>query len=194
MLLTQDKKSLRKQILSRRSELGPEELKYAGEDALDKLIALESFDRAKTVMLYMDFRKEVPTGNLIDHVVSSGKTLVLPLTDKNFEIIPYKIDFSKVPFKDLLKTSSFGVSEPNPEYCAVIDPQEIDLVIVPGSVFDESNNRIGYGKGCYDRFLPLLRAGVSKIALAYDFQVLKSIPSDPSDVKMDGILKVSTHK
>lgn len=192
MCLTEDKKSLRKQILSRRSELNAEELKFAGEDALSKLILLRSYNQAKTVMLYMDFRKEVPTGRLINHVIASGKTLVLPLTDKNFEIIPYKIDSSKASLKDLLKTSSFGISEPNPNYCTIINAKEIDLVIVPGSVFDESNNRIGYGKGCYDRFLPYLRSDVPKIALAYDFQVLNSIPSDPSDVKMDSVLKVMT--
>ncbi|MEG2199082.1 MAG: 5-formyltetrahydrofolate cyclo-ligase, partial [Anaerovorax sp.] len=71
---------------------------------------------------------------------------------------------------------------------SLINPAEIDLVILPGVAFDLEGNRLGYGKGCYDRFLPKLKPQAKKIALAYEFQIVKAIPIQPFDVKIDGFL------
>ncbi len=65
---------------------------------------------------------------------------------------------------------------------------KIDLVIVPGVAFDEDLNRIGFGKGYYDRILYRLSSRAKKVAVAHDFQVLNSIPSEEHDVKMDIIV------
>ena len=186
-----DKYTLRKQIIQKRSSLTTAVLDLAGKTAAEKLALTDEFKRAKTVMLYMDFRSEVPTGNIIDRIRSSGKKLVLPYTNKEFEIIPYEIPNSG-NLEDYLLCSDFGVLEPNPALCNEADANSIDIVVVPGSVFDITNNRIGYGKGCYDRFLPKLPSNVCKMGLAYDFQVLPSIPATLADVKMDGILIVET--
>jgi len=62
------------------------------------------------------------------------------------------------------------------------------LIIVPGVAFDLNLNRIGYGKGYYDRFLSKVSKNVPKIALAYDFQVLESISEGENDIKMDMII------
>ena len=142
-------------------------------------------------MLYMDFRNEVPTRAIIDGIRTSEKKLVLPITDKDFNIVAYEIP-KDGKLSDYLITSKYGISEPNPALCREADLASIDLVIIPGSVFDQYDNRIGYGKGCYDRFLSSFPRKVFKLALAYDFQVLPCIPADPTDVKMDKILTIST--
>lgn len=186
-----DKISIRKQILEKRASLPLSIVDRARKSAADRLIIMEEYLNADTVMVYMDFRKEVPTGSIIEQIRSSGKKLVLPLTDNNFNIIPYEIPGAG-RLTDYLTISSFGIAEPNPSVCEQASPDSIDLVIIPGTAFDQYENRIGYGKGCYDRFLISLPPGAFKLALAYDFQVLPCIPSDPADVKMDKILTLST--
>lgn len=187
-----DKNSIRKEILEIRAALGPEILVKAYHAAADRLIKMDEYLNANTVMVYMDFRNEVPTGKIIEMIRSSGKKLVLPMMSKDFHIIPYEIP-AEGNLSDYMITSGFGISEPDPAKCKEADPGSIDLIIIPGSVFDQYENRIGYGKGCYDKFLPFLAAKAFKLALAYDFQVLPCIPADPTDVKMDKILTIGTH-
>lgn len=185
-----NKNSIRKQMMLQRSVLTPSYLNQAGDTALKKITQLEVYQKSKTVMLYMNYRNEVPTGEIISEVVLSSKRLILPLTDNNFNIVPYEIISQNRRITDSLRRSTLGIFEPNPELCTIIDPSRIDLVIIPGVAFDKSGNRMGYGKGCYDKFLPLLNKHAYKLALAYDFQVLDSIPTDTTDIKMDYILTV----
>lgn len=186
-----DKDSIRRPILEKRSALSPEILEKAKKAAAEKLLLTEEYIKAKTIMIYMDFRNEVPTGMIIDQILASDKKLVLPLTNQDFCIIPYEIPKTGTVF-DCLTISKYGIAEPNPSICKESDLASIDLVVVPGSVFDQYENRMGYGKGCYDKFFsdPLLKA--FKLGLAYDFQVLQCIPSEPYDVKMDKILTITT--
>ncbi len=186
-----DKSTIRKQILEKRASLSPHILDYARKASADKLMLMEEYINADTVMVYMDFRNEVPTGMIIDRIRSSGKKLVLPFTDNHFNIIPCEVP-GKGTLNDYLITSAYGISEPDPSLCKETDAGSLDLIIIPGSVFDQYENRIGYGKGCYDRFLSVLPQKVFKLALAYDFQVLPCIPADPTDVKMDKILTLGT--
>lgn len=185
------KDTIRHRVLSRRNNLDPDMLAFAETEILEKITQRDDYQYAKTVMIYMDFRQEVPTGKLINHILASGKRLVLPLTDSTFTIIPYEIIAENHIYRNYLKQSSFGIFEPDPALCKTIPPQEIDLVLIPGAAFDQEGNRIGYGKGCYDRFLPLLRQDAVKLALAFDFQLLDQIPAGPTDIKMDGIITVA---
>lgn len=186
-----DKLAIRKQVLKKRDSLSSELIDLARESAEERIMLMNEYRNAKTVMVYMDFRSEVPTGGIIGQIRSAGKTLVLPFTDQAFRIIPYEIP-GEGELTDYLRISAYGISEPNPAACKEADPKIIDLIIIPGSAFDHDKNRMGYGKGCYDRFLPTLRPDVYKLALAYDFQVLPRIPAEPTDVKMDGILTIET--
>ena len=192
--MTIEKETIRKQILALRASLPQTRLDEAESSAANILGGMKEYQNSRTVMAYMDFRKEVPTGKIIRQILKDGKRLVLPLTDSNFNIIPYEItperEGIKGNFDDLFLISSLGIREPDPSKCPEADPQLIDLILVPGSVFDHAGNRIGYGKGCYDHFLPDLRPHAYKLALAYSFQLLDQIPVDSFDVKLDGVLAV----
>ncbi len=187
-----DKSTIRKRILEKRDSLPIESVLRAGKSAADRLIQMEEYQKAQTIMVYMDFRNEVPTGPIIDKIRATGKTLVLPTMDQSFQIRPCII-----PPEGLIITyltiSKMGIAEPNPELCQEADLSAIDLVIVPGTVFDQYENRIGYGKGCYDQFLVRLNPNAFKLGLAYDFQVLQCIPVYPTDIKMDKILTIHTN-
>lgn len=87
--------------------------------------------------------------------------------------------------KESLKAGAFGILEPT-EDCVAVPENEIDLIIVPGVAFDRQRNRLGRGKGFYDRLLSTLN--VPKIGISYDFQLKDQIPVEPFDRKMDLII------
>ena len=81
-----------------------------------------------------------------------------------------------------------GILEPKEGKLYPVDPKIIDLCLIPGLAFDLEGHRIGFGAGYYDRFLPLLKPGTPKMALAFDFQISpKPLPHEAHDVKLDFI-------
>lgn len=174
---------IRRQMTQMRENLPTHFVKESARTAGGFLASLPAFRQAECIMLYCDFRNEMGTAPLLSFCFRSGKRVILPLTDKNFNIIPYSVENP-----EQLSLSSLGILEPAPDLCAPASPETIGLVVVPGVAFDTSGHRIGYGKGCYDHFLPHLRKDVPIIGLAYDFQVLPEIPSTPEDVCMDAII------
>ncbi len=86
-----------------------------------------------------------------------------------------------------LQIGSYGIMEPKPS-CPLIAPDEVDIIVIPGRAFDECCNRLGRGLGYYDRFLKNLPQKSLKIALAFECQIVKRIPTKPNDVPMDVII------
>ena len=148
--------------------------------------------RRFTVMSYMSYKNEFPTHELNKKILEAGYRLVLPFTDSDFNIIPCIVD----SYDDLV-ISKLGIPEPVPAQCAVAALDDIDVILMPGVAFDTAGNRIGFGKGCYDRFIaageeygtgariPLLAA------LAYDMQVISSVPSEETDRPCDVMITES---
>lgn len=190
-----DKNTLRGQMLRLRSQLRPKFTETSGKRMGGQLAALPAFQDARTVMLYHSYHNEADTLPLLRYCLKVKKRVVLPVTDDEFVLHPYEIS-------DLehLRTDARGIAEPDPEFCPPVDPLSIDLAVIPGLAFDAGGGRVGYGKGCYDKFLSLLRADVPVIALAYDFQVLPKVVQDEYDRKVDlivtekGILPVAGGK
>jgi len=203
-----DKTALRQQMLQLRSQLKPKFLENSAKRMGGQIAALPAFREAEYVMLYHSFKNEAGTLPLIQYCLNTNKKVVLPLVvktsapegeavagDSILELQAYQI-----PGLDALKPGSMGIMEPDPLLCAPVDPAMIDLIVVPGVAFDAVGGRIGYGKGCYDRFLPQLLDDVPVIGLAYDFQVLPRVPQNADDIRMDlivtekGILKMPGSK
>lgn len=177
---TKDK--LRKKILSKRNALSLEDVKKNSLVIREKLTSTEIYKQSKVVFIYMDFKNEVMTLDLIEGMLSEKKRVVIPYTDTyNTVLIP-----SEITGLTDLKLNPFGYYEPK-SICPV-NIDEIDLVIVPGVVFDKTLNRVGFGKGYYDRILSKLKPAAKKIAIAHDFQVLNSIPTEDHDIKMDMLI------
>jgi len=180
------KKELRKAMLLERSGQSEAFRTEAGLQALKRLLTLDYYQNAESVMIYIDIKNELPTGAMIHAMLNAGKAVVLPSLDGNCRIIPCILKSL-----DDLVSGYAGIPEPDPQKCGAIDPAAIDLVLVPGVAFDRQGNRLGYGKGCYDEFLPKLREQTPKIGMAYDFQVLDAIPAVEGDFQLDGILTPS---
>jgi len=178
----ESKKDLRKRILSIRNNMPGEDVVNNSRIIRDKIIGLDVYKQSKVIFIYMDFKNEVMTSDLIKHMLFEKKRVVVPYTDTvSTVLIP-----SEITGESDLKLNSFGYSEP--KKVSPVNIEEIDLVIIPGLVFDKNLNRIGFGKGYYDRILNKLKASARKVAVAHDFQVLEEIPAEEHDVKMDMII------
>jgi 5-formyltetrahydrofolate cyclo-ligase len=171
------KKINRRVILKKRNRLSRKEIIKKSKIIKEKLFSSKEYKKAKTIMFYVSFGSEVDTINMIKE--SLNKTVCVPVV-KDDKIIPSIIK----EVKELNKKNKYKI--PEPSKIRKIKKQDIDLVIVPGIVFDKQNHRIGYGKGYYDAFLKKLKA--KKIGLAFSLQILEIIPKDEWDIKLDKII------
>ena len=176
------KQRLRKQILAQRNSLSPEQVATKSNSIASRLFSLPEYRQATSVMAYADFRNEVRTGLILDHILAQGKKLFLPVTQvPEKRLLPAQVsDLAKD-----LAPGTWGITEPTENCPRLKNYHDIDLVIVPGLVFDRSGNRLGYGGGFYDRFLPQVKKEAVLVALAFEMQMKKQIHPGYYDVSMD---------
>ena len=167
-----DKQGLRALMREREKEFSAEQAAAEASEILRRVESLPAFARARTILLYMSMPGEVPTKSFIDKWASS-KRIVLPLV-KGDELELREYDPAK------LREGYRGILEPSDD-CAPIDPSEIDFALVPGVAFD-GNNRLGRGKGFYDRLLPRLRCPA--YGAAFSFRIVDKVPADPWDAPL----------
>lgn len=156
-------------MLKRRTAYDGAEDSYAIVKAIKKL---DVFKRAESVMIYMPIKGEVDVRGLL----SEKKIFLTPVTDGE--------DMYAAHLSDQLIEGNFSVPEPKDK--KPFDKDKIDAVIVPGIVFGKDFNRIGFGKGYYDKFLRDIKA--VKIGVCYSFQTVDSIEAETHDVKLDYII------
>lgn len=179
------KSELRKRILNIRNNMSEDDVINKSDLIMNKLMLLEEYTNAKTVFVYMSFKSEVSTTNLVKKMLDENKRVVIPYTDtKNTVIIPSELK----SIDDDLILNSFGYYEPVYEKIKRVEPEEFDLIVTPGVVFDRNLNRVGFGKGYYDRILIRKRKDSKAVAVAYEFQVLDEVPAEEHDIKMDMII------
>lgn len=138
----------------------------------ERIKSLPEFKRAGAVMIYMPIKGEVDVTGLL----SEDKIFLTPVT-RGDDIYPAKISGETVK-------GAFSV--PEPKDAELFDKEDINIVIVPGIVFGRDFNRIGFGKGYYDRFLKGMDA--LKIGVCRAFQLVGKIGSEAHDIKMDAVM------
>ncbi|NLH96911.1 MAG: 5-formyltetrahydrofolate cyclo-ligase [Clostridiaceae bacterium] len=182
------KKELRKYYIERRSRLSGDEVREKSESLFAGICLLDRYRNANVVLAYMSFGNEVSTGPFICRCIRDGKTVALPKVEKEegkgCRLAIYAI---KDPVADVVPGFK-GILEPDPSKARLLDPREIDLAVVPGVAFDAAGNRIGYGAGCYDRLLPLLRPDCLKIGAAFEIQLADGLPADRHDFRLDMVV------
>ena len=171
------KKELRKLIRQRKAEHTAEEKAEMSARICRQVLTDPHWAKANTVFLYHALTDEVDTTILIDAAMQEGKTVLLPVIDGD--------DLRLKIHTGATQTGSYSIQEPIGEEFTCY--KEIALAIVPGMAFDKKGNRLGRGRGFYDRTLPKL-AEAYKIGLCFPFQFLERIPSEAYDIKMDAIL------
>jgi len=170
------KKALREEVINKRMALSSIVVKEKSASIKDKICKMDIFKKVNNVMLFVDFRNEVQTGEIIIQALKEGKRVFAPITDvKNRDLYPTEI--SKYP-EDLVE-GAWGIMEPRKGN--IIEPDKIDLVIVPGVAFDQMGNRLGYGGGFYDRFLPRVKDDTLFVAIAYELQIVNNVYFEEHD-------------
>ncbi|NSW90638.1 MAG: 5-formyltetrahydrofolate cyclo-ligase [Firmicutes bacterium] len=182
------KKLIRQEILNLRGSLSSEEVNKKSRMIFNKLMTMEIYCNSKIIMCYMDFKNEVKTEGFIKTSLQKEKRIAVPLIDTDMNgkkgIVPceiYNMDYE-------LEKGILGILEPKKEFKRVLNPEDIDLVIVPGIAFDLRKNRIGYGAGYYDRFLTSIRRDCLKIGVAFELQIVNEITAEAHDVPLDMII------
>lgn len=171
-------KDTRITIKNLRENLTELEVKTLSAKITEKVLSLDIIKEKQTFMVYNSIKCEVSTQKIINHLLENAKTVCYPITiDENIVIAK--------PLTTEFVNGNFGVLEPK-EY-EVLD--KVDVVFVPLIACDKNKNRIGFGKGYYDRFLKDKSA--VKIGLSYDFQVVDSIEANPWDIPLDIIVTES---
>ncbi|BDB02447.1 5-formyltetrahydrofolate cyclo-ligase [Clostridium botulinum] len=187
-LLIQEKMNnkaiLRKEIINVRKSLTLEEKTQKDIIIKDKLQKNSLYKESKFIFIYVSLKDEVDTHAIIKEGLRNGKRICVP---KVISIQEGMVAIEIKDFSELIECGPYKILEPK-NFENIVDSKEIDLAILPGLAFDNKGGRLGYGGGFYDRFIPKLKKEVSKIALAYDFQILKEVPKDAHDVLVDEII------
>ena len=175
-----DKQSLRKEIKNKKRQFTSQELCELSFPVVMRLLSHPRIKTAKTVMLYYSLPDEVDTHTLVDSLLMSGKHILLPRVtgEGTMELRRYTGP------SDLAK-GAYNIMEPTGD--VFDDYAAIDLAVIPGVAFDSDGNRMGRGKGYYDRLLPQLGCAY-KIGICFDFQLVESIECEEHDIKMDEVI------
>ncbi len=172
-----EKARLRKQLLDQRDGLSPDFIKIASSKIQDNLRKIEYYRNAKMLGGYHAVGSEVRTQDILQEILNAGKELSLPKVEKN------DLVFKKISSFSDLEMGNFSVMEPK-ERCETV--KKLEVILVPAIAVTREGYRLGYGFGYYDRYLHDKRS--KKIALSFSKQVIKSIPHDSHDVKVDCIV------
>ena len=176
------KAELRKRLHGLRDALTPEERARYSESITGDILSLAAYREARTFMAYMTFGSEFVTDALIRDALANAKTLVLPRIDRaQNRLETYAVQDPEGE----LAAGPWGIREPRPDRCRPIAFSEIDLVLVPGLGFNAGGDRLGYGRGYYDRLLQYRDRRTTLVAAAYSIQVLDTIPVGEYDVPVD---------
>jgi len=178
-----DAAQLRKDILATRNRLPREEIAEKSAAITRTLLALEQIRNRRSIFVYVSFRSEVATFELIDALIAMGKTVSVPIT----RIQEKRLDAVHIVNRATdLVPGYCNIPEPKEELCLTrqIAPQEIETILLPGSVFDERGGRFGYGGGYYDRLLEQVPSA-ARIGLAFEMQIVERAPLKEHDQLLD---------
>ncbi len=182
------KNEIRKKVLGERKSMPLPEVSEKSDKILEYILESDFYKNAEVIMAYIDFRNEVMTEKLIKKATSEGKRVVIPISIvETRQLVLSEI----IDYDNELEPGAYGILEPKKEYIREVDPQLVDLVLVPGVAFDRRGFRIGYGAGYYDRFLERVRPETKKVALAFDLQMVEHAHEDEHDFPVQYIVTES---
>lgn len=171
-----DKKQLRKELITKRKKMTDEEFSNKSLSICNRLLNNSQYLKSKVIYCYYSVNKEVDLLPFIKQALEDGKIIAFP------KVKGQNMDFFEVKSLEELEPGYFDIPEP-PE---TTPAPKGDLIIVPGVAFSKKGERLGYGGGFYDRFLEHHK--VYTIGVAYDFQIMNSLPTEEHDMKLNEII------
>lgn len=180
--MKEDREALRQKILGARDGLSDKVRQAKSISVMQNFWTLQGMQQWSTLFIYVNFRSEVETLELIKKCINRDIRVAVPLVETSaVRMIPLLI---KDPEQDLVP-GYYNIPEPDPKKSLRLEPGEIDAAVIPGSVFDIHGGRLGYGGGYYDRFLLNDAPQAKRIGLAFELQVVDKVPLEPHDQPLD---------
>jgi len=169
---------MRKNMLEKRNSLSPTAINTKSAAIQQSFVQSDEFKHSRMMGSYYPFGSEVRTQKIVNIALKSNMVVALPRT------IGDHIKFYRILLSTTLTAGKFGIKEPSMASNSCVS-DEIDLLLVPGIVFDTNGYRIGYGYGYYDRFIARKKNSIVSVGLAYEFQMCEKIPRSNDDQKIN---------
>lgn len=191
-----EKKLLRKKIRQKLVEenQNQKEVEKKSLYAQENLLNLKKLKASNNILLFVSYGNEIKTENLLEELLKSGKKVFLPRTEKD------DMDFFQISNTESIENQTeigdFGIVVPK-KNLKMLSPKEIGkdfLILIPGLAFDKKGNRLGKGKGFYDKYLENVLQYKSKdnypwlVGFCYDFQIVDEVPTEKSDIPVDCVV------
>lgn len=185
------KRTLRQRIIADRAALPQGERARLSREITARLLRLDAYREANTVLGYMNFGAEFESDSWVRQVLSDSKVLLLPKVNMDTR----GLDLYRVTDVDTqLASGAFGIREPLPQGCIEAKLEEADFILLPGVAFGRDGARLGYGGGFYDKLLTrlqprgLVKKAPALIAAAYSMQVVEGIPQEQTDHRVQWLV------
>ena len=183
MDIQEQKREIRRKIRTLKGEQTQAERDSASSIIANKLLQLEAVSSSRTILLYHSLPDEVLTTSVIEFLYSpegGSKRIILPIVDGEYLTLK---EYNPAELECGYRNSM------EPSGANIIAPSEIEFAVIPGVAFDSCCNRMGRGKGFYDKLLPLLNC--PKVGLGYNFKIVGTIPCDEHDIPLDMVITES---
>ena len=179
MTIAEEKQAQRAAGRAARKALDAPQRAAANAALCRRVLELDAYRAAHTLLLYAAFGGEADLAAVAAEAVRQGKTVAYPVCGEGFTLI------AAVPGVDGWAVGQYGIRAPVPERSALLQPEQLDLVLVPCTAFDADCRRVGMGKGYYDRYLPRCQNAVT-LGVAFEVQRVERAAADPHDRQLDG--------
>jgi len=180
----EEKEKIRQKMLEQLKNMDKEEKERRNARIREKLFSYDRFKRASIVMSYVSKGYEVDTWEIIKRSLEMGKKVAVPFILKEGRLILPSLILDP---KELIP-GPFGVCQPHPDNLRQLNLNQIEIILVPGLAFDRQGNRLGHGQGYFDRFLKKIPPNIHTIGLAYEFQILNTLPFGPEDIPVSTLI------
>ena len=186
-----EKQEIRKEIKSLCKE-NADRLAGESERICKRIIESEQYEKAEVILAYMALADEVHLSAVISDALKKNKKVAVPkITDFENGVMHFFYLDAVQALSSQTQSGTLGINEPDEQKASPLNINEIKnkniLILVPGRAFTKKGDRLGRGKGFYDRFLGngLRSNNVVLAGVCFDFQIKKSLPVDDRDIKMD---------
>lgn len=180
---------LRKEFLQKRNELANDFIEKASAKIVQRIVIHHLYNHSENILMYVPIKREVNIIPLIEHSWSIGKKVLIPKTNP----LTKKMEPFLISSWEDTEIGNYQITEPKIKNKKPFFIDKIDLVIVPGLIFDWEGNRLGYGGGYYDRFFNGIPKLPYRIGVAYDFQLIDSLPTEGYDITMNEVITEKGH-
>ena len=179
-----DKFAVRQDMRRRRDAMSLDDVLNLSRAVEDRLFSCKDFSSCQNIMFSLSFGNELRTDEMITRALKDGKQVYVPRLIKRER----RLEVCEINDMDQeFELGTYDIREPSQSNSKVVSPSIIDAVIAPSLAFDRSGGRIGFGGGYFDWLFKQLPDEALRLGVAYEFQVVGSIPQDSWDERVQTI-------